>query len=735
MKNFFTLLIFISITLHGIASNYFWVGGTGNYNDPAHWATTSGGSTFQTMAPSTYDDVFFDVNSFPTADDTVYFDIDYSGAHFFTISGVLNTPTFIDAPAALRIDIQGNFSISGSINWMSACELAFTPMPDSILTVETNSIYLSNHVLIDGDTSSYVQLMGDLSCNTIELDNGNFITGNNNLYCTTYFYSFLTTLYFGTSTISCGGVINFLDNSIIYSDSAFFNSPSFDVQFGIFGLHFGNVTASNYVNSEGCFYKTIHCSNFQGMGNTIDALVSESVGLNAGASALGANYIHKILAGRNVGLYANTIVDTIFFSEPGIQLGIQDTLTLNGDIVMSNTPAFRGSIGWFQTSAFLYKSSGTFCMDFVDIDSVQAIGGAQFLAGYNSASVGGISTGWQFTGCVTAGGVWPGDANYDLTVNNLDILAIGLANGETGTVRAGASYSWVEQPVADWSNTFASGINMKHADCDGNGVVDATDTTAVSLNYGMHHPAVRIIQPETKPNSNSILSIDVTPDTVGPSSPVHINVDLSTDSIYGVAFSVYYDPSLINPASLIPDFSNSWLGTTGVNMIAFAKVDPIEGRIDFALTRTDHTDAVAGLGNLLSFDLVTADNIPAASSLAMSADNVNGVFLSQNYEVITGSEDSTFVDSTVSVHSPANTISNFTGYISGNELSMGFYSYESSVLELKITDIAGRIIDSQSIESIKGVNRNAIKINLSQGIYIVTLGGAGGHRSIKVVME
>ncbi|HNR20081.1 MAG TPA: hypothetical protein PKL45_08870, partial [Bacteroidia bacterium] len=34
------------------AADYYWVGGTGNWSDVSHWATTSGGSTFHTQPPT-----------------------------------------------------------------------------------------------------------------------------------------------------------------------------------------------------------------------------------------------------------------------------------------------------------------------------------------------------------------------------------------------------------------------------------------------------------------------------------------------------------------------------------------------------------------------------------------------------------------------------------------------------------------------------------------------------------
>jgi len=66
MKLKAALLSFILLTtIISRATNYYWVGGSGNWSDYAsHWATTSGGSTFHSQVPTTNDDVFFDANSF-----------------------------------------------------------------------------------------------------------------------------------------------------------------------------------------------------------------------------------------------------------------------------------------------------------------------------------------------------------------------------------------------------------------------------------------------------------------------------------------------------------------------------------------------------------------------------------------------------------------------------------------------------------------------------------------------
>lgn len=99
--------------------------------------------------------------------------------------------------------------------------------------------------------------------------------------------------------------------------------------------------------------------------------------------------------------------------------------------------------------------------------------------------------------------VWPGDCDYDLNANNVDLISLGLAYGATGSTRTGASNNWTAQPSADWSQWFQLGANYKHSDCNGDGVVDANDTTAILLNYGNTHP-FRFIPEYTPPYNNAL---------------------------------------------------------------------------------------------------------------------------------------------------------------------------------------------------------------------------------------
>ncbi len=58
--------------ISGIPSvDYYWVGGSGNWDDPMHWATSSAGTGNGTCVPTLFDDVYFDGNSFPGGNNTV----------------------------------------------------------------------------------------------------------------------------------------------------------------------------------------------------------------------------------------------------------------------------------------------------------------------------------------------------------------------------------------------------------------------------------------------------------------------------------------------------------------------------------------------------------------------------------------------------------------------------------------------------------------------------------------
>ncbi len=70
------------------SANYYWVGGSGNWNEINHWATTSGGSVSHAVTPSAEDNVIFDANSFTAPGQIVTINDDIVFAYTINFTGV-----------------------------------------------------------------------------------------------------------------------------------------------------------------------------------------------------------------------------------------------------------------------------------------------------------------------------------------------------------------------------------------------------------------------------------------------------------------------------------------------------------------------------------------------------------------------------------------------------------------------------------------------------------------------
>ncbi|MFM9946561.1 MAG: T9SS type A sorting domain-containing protein [Saprospiraceae bacterium] len=187
--------------------------------------------------------------------------------------------------------------------------------------------------------------------------------------------------------------------------------------------------------------------------------------------------------------------------------------------------------------------------------------------------------------------VWPGDTDNNGHVNHFDLLPVGIGFGAAGPQRANATIDWVGQPADDWTQyTPSSAINYKHIDTDGNGAIADADTLAISQNWGLSVnpflPEAPIFEPRVG------VPLYVLADTLAPSEVAALDIVLGTEdfpaeNVYGIAFSITYNPELIVPGSVSASFLNSWLGEPNNDLISLFRVSPTQDRIDIAITRTD----------------------------------------------------------------------------------------------------------------------------------------------------
>ncbi|MEP7196709.1 MAG: T9SS type A sorting domain-containing protein [Saprospiraceae bacterium] len=82
--------------------------------------------------------------------------------------------------------------------------------------------------------------------------------------------------------------------------------------------------------------------------------------------------------------------------------------------------------------------------------------------------------------------VWPGDTDLDGIVDYLDVVTIFKANNAIGNTRT-ESWIWKAHESQDWNKSSSSGINYKHCDTNGDGLINKSDIDILNHNLGKTH--------------------------------------------------------------------------------------------------------------------------------------------------------------------------------------------------------------------------------------------------------
>jgi len=200
---------------------------------------------------------------------------------------------------------------------------------------------------------------------------------------------------------------------------------------------------------------------------------------------------------------------------------------------------------------------------------------------------------------VTGGMIWPGDTDSNKVVNAFDVFNIGFGYGETGPARMSPTLDFLPQYASPWSANGLDGVNFRHADTDGNGIVNEQDILAVNLNYDLTHNL------QEAGDTRETFDIDFVYETVTADNWVHVAVLLGRtsepiDDFYGAGFIIEYDKDMVVPNTAHIDFSESWTGSFFNDFIALQKDFHDEGRLDVGLVRTNQ-QGIDGSGKIGSF--------------------------------------------------------------------------------------------------------------------------------------
>ena len=184
--------------------------------------------------------------------------------------------------------------------------------------------------------------------------------------------------------------------------------------------------------------------------------------------------------------------------------------------------------------------------------------------------------------------VWTGDMNGDGRVSVSDLLSIGRFGGLSGAIREDISYPFRSgQKADDWNHTNPNGLNIKHVDANGDGLISAADTSAISEYYSSVHTfvpeevlAIKDYPFNLIPNSTELDSGDL----------LILDIELGNESknvidLFGLAFGLNVSPQMIDSASLSVQFDKySWFADNSPTLQMYKQ--PKEGNIHTAFTRT-----------------------------------------------------------------------------------------------------------------------------------------------------
>lgn len=336
--------------------------------------------------------------------------------------------------------------------------------------------------------------------------------------------------------------------------------------------------------------------------------------------------------------------------------------------------------------------------------------------------------------------VWAGDADDNMVVDNYDILPIGLGYNLIGDPRPNAGIDFDCEPHFNWNQaTPVSNVDYKHADTDGDGIIEMDDTMAIVQNWGMIHMRTTPNDQGTQASaSNTPFLVNYAAAQAGATVRLPILLGSQTnpvDSAYGLAYTIYYDQSMVDTNSVTVDFDTSWLGTEHVDMATIHKNFFDYGQIQIGMTRIDH-QPVSGYGQIGTLQFTIKDDIirnPMNLHLIMGIGQVRFIDEMENelaiegqpsYVVIMRSEDPT---ATTNLAPQAIRL-----YPNPAQTWVQVESTEEPIERIRLFNSAGQLLRSYQPQN------TAYTLHLedlSSGIYQVEVQTAGGVEHQQLVKQ
>ncbi len=228
--------------------------------------------------------------------------------------------------------------------------------------------------------------------------------------------------------------------------------------------------------------------------------------------------------------------------------------------------------------------------------------------------------------CDISNVVLPGNFDNNAIVEGKDLLYWGLAYGYTGPPRDSATTDWIPQyNIKDWNDSI-DGVNSKHQDANGDGIVDMLDLEILEDNYGENYG-------KNYGGKNYGINSLKYPAT----NAMFVIKELVVDTITDI---ITFELHIASDVPIIKHGISTKIDLSGIKNIYKVQVDTSDSSlhpdvyidinngdniIDIALTRTDRIDQIID-GPVVSLVVITKDiqsgiTISVNDGYAMSAND------------------------------------------------------------------------------------------------------------------
>ena len=411
VKQFLFFIILLLSSFAAKATSYYWVGGTGNWSEFAtHWATTSGGSTFQSQVPQSTDNVYFDANSFSSTGQTVTVDESNETCNNMDWTGVTHNPIFDGQTKTIYI--HGSLTFAAGMSLANNPNISFeATTTGKTITTAGQQVY---NFTLEGIGGGWTLQDALTITNYLFFNNGTFNTNSQTVTIGSDF---------GSSTGTTRSLI--LGSSVVNLNNWYVDGAPLTITPGTSTLNI----ASSFFGSGLNYYNISMTSGYQiyGNGNTIQNFTSGNNNWQGGNTVIGTATItggSSFHGGSSFGtLTLNGTGSTYLFrgssSYGTLNLnGVGSTYTLGAGQTQTITTALNITSGNCSalntlnsstpgTQATISLTSGTVIADYISLKDINA-GTVSFTA--TDAIDQGDNTGWTITALASRNVYWIGNS-------------------------------------------------------------------------------------------------------------------------------------------------------------------------------------------------------------------------------------------------------------------------------------------------------------------------------------